>query len=185
MEPRLFIALPLPEPHRTTLNQWCKIQQTKWNFKKWVYVEDYHLTLQFLGNCSSEQIEEICNKLQEIAKRQVPFSLSLSRFGIFGRSEQPRILWVGVDGELEPLHKLQKSVVQAMQPLGFQPENRPFRPHITLARKCQMSNFPFTNLEEIPPIETHSWSVNELILYETKFGQEPMYSPVARFSFGK
>jgi 2'-5' RNA ligase len=152
-----------------------------------VFREDYHLTLQFLGECTREQTGRIIAALTDLAKCQKPFALQIQGIGSFGRPEQPRILWAGVTGELDALHLLQRQVTERLSHIGFPPEDRPYRPHITLARKCQQTGFPSRDLAVFQPVEEAKagWTVGEIVLYETRFGQTPMYHAVQHFPFGE
>jgi len=183
---RLFVALPLPSRLKRTLGAWCSQAREKWEFGKWVHPEDYHVTVQFLGSCTPFQKQEVDRHLLELSRDLNSFSLRLKGLGAFGRIGQPRILWAGVDGELEMLHALQKKVAQSMEKAGFIPESRPYRPHITLAKKCLRPGFPTTSLPSIrlgEDLEECDWFVDELVLYQTHLGHTPMYEAIGRYPF--
>ncbi|MGA9172520.1 MAG: RNA 2',3'-cyclic phosphodiesterase [Thermoactinomyces sp.] len=185
LEPRLFIAIPLPAHLKQLLADWCEKQRQKWFFAKWVYWEDYHITLKFLGNCTAQQIKGITEELRGQAETHSPFSLKLKGLGTFGRPDSPRILWAGVGGDLPALELLERRIVNRLIPLGFSPEERPYRPHVTLARKCQTPFFLSSQQlqTEWPQELTKTWLVQEMVLYETKLGRQPMYHALARFPF--
>lgn len=184
-EPRLFVAVSLPSLLKQQLARWMESKKTEWEFSKWVYEQDLHLTLHFLGNTTEQQMKEIKSALQEVVRKQDPFTLELDGLGIFGRAEQPRILWTGVRGELHPLHHLQKEVVTALSPIGFPAEDRPYRAHVTLARKYQQDHFPMAQLnqENLGDLLGRKWTIQEIVLYETRLGQKPMYHMVSAFPF--
>jgi 2'-5' RNA ligase len=187
IEPRLFVAVPLPAEVRERLSALCAELKQRWDFSRWVHREDYHITVQFLGNCDLDQMERIIAELSSLSEHQPPFILRLQGIGTFGRPEQPRILWAGVDGDLAALHDLQEKVVRLLTPIGFPPEDRPYRPHVTVARKCLSSGFPPRPDQLVrlgSEVET-SWTVEEIVLYETRLGQRPMYHAVRRFPFGR
>lgn len=177
---RLFIALVLPHEVKQHLAKGCTMLKKKWNFSRWVHPEDYHITLHFLGDVSEDRKKQILNAIQTCSGKSGTFPLYLSGLGTFGREKQPRVLWAGVSGDLASLHTLQKRVTQAVGPLGFPAEERAYRPHITLARKCQHQEFC------LPP-EANSffqgvkWKVDEIALYETQLEQQPMYRTVQKF----
>lgn len=178
---RLFIAVKLPTEVKQHLVKGCQMLKQKWDFSRWVYDEDYHITLQFLGDVTKEKHEQILSVLPKCLQETEPFTLKLSGLGTFGRENQPRILWAGVSGNLASLHRLQKQVVQTMEPLGFPDEKRAYRPHITLARKCRQQNFVLTT--EMASFFHHiEWKVEQIACYETKLGRQPMYEPVGLFS---
>ncbi|SEM89668.1 2'-5' RNA ligase [Lihuaxuella thermophila] len=167
------------------LSRWCHERKKEWPFGKWVFEEDYHITLQFLGDCSHGQLESIVSALEAVAGKERPFTLTIRGIGTFGRLEQPRILWAGVAGDLERLRHLQQQVTTNLAPIGFPPEDRPYRPHITLARKYQKNDFITRQAGQMNPWETDesAWEAEEIVLYETRLGQQPMYHPISRFRF--
>ncbi|MFE9278568.1 RNA 2',3'-cyclic phosphodiesterase [Paenibacillus glucanolyticus] len=174
---RLFVAVHLPSEVSSRIQEWADKLAEHVNFKKWVHPQDYHITLQFLGDTPTHRIEELTEGLQQVAGEHKPFKLDIQDAGVFGTSSSPRILWTGVGGDLNALAHLQQSVVSKMQSFGFVPEDRPYRPHITIARKFQ-GNQKFS-LDEIgrgpDPIQ---WSVQELVLFRTNLQSIPMYETV-------
>jgi len=103
-------------------------------FVKWVAPEGIHLTLKFLGNISPGRVAEITTVMEEAGKGFSSFMLGISKIGAFPNMRQPRVLWVGIDGEVDKLVVLQQRIDAALVPLGFTQETRPFSPHLTLAR---------------------------------------------------
>jgi 2'-5' RNA ligase len=93
-----------------------------------------HLTLRFLGEIDPGKVPSIDRVLEESAAEVSPFSLSLSGLGAFPGLSRPRVVWVGLTGDLQPLGRLKKSIDRGLKPLGFPLEDRPFKPHITLGR---------------------------------------------------
>jgi 2'-5' RNA ligase len=63
-----------------------------------------------------------------------PFAIALADAGTFGRPASPRVLWLGIDGDVTSFTALQAAIAGALAGLGFAPEDRAFHPHITLAR---------------------------------------------------
>jgi 2'-5' RNA ligase len=182
---RYFVALPIPAAQRSGLKAWVCEKKEEWPFTKWVHEADYHLTLQFLGNVAAQQLNQVKEALTLLARETVPFRLAMEGIGTFGRPDRPQILWVGATGELERLHALQSLVTARMRPLGFKPDDRPYRPHITLARKYRQSRFPYDRLNEIslsPEIE-EPWLVEGVVLYRSHLGRIPMYEAIGWYPF--
>ena len=100
----------------------------------WVRTEAIHLTLRFLGNVATELIEEIKPALAEIASQTTPIHIEPAGCGAFPTIKSPRVIWVGLRGQIGPLAELGQRVEAAMVSLGFKPEERPFKPHLTLGR---------------------------------------------------
>ena len=96
--------------------------------------EGVHLTLKFLGDVSMSQVDAIAAAVEGAAADAQPFDLELRGVGGFPDLRRPRVLWVGVGGDLEALQRLYSAVEAALAPLGFPPEGRAFTPHLTLAR---------------------------------------------------
>lgn len=189
---RLFIAVRLPEPLRTALGEDCARLSRELEFAKWVHPEDYHITLQFLGDTGRERIPALIDALKAAAAEASPFKLELSRAGTFGTAKAPRVLWAGVAGDRTALEALHRRVVAATGPLGFVPENRPYSPHITLARKYRgAAPFPAGKLEGWPgadlsaPATGEGWEVMDFVVFATRMGASPMYEIVESLKFPK
>lgn len=134
-EIRSFIAIELPEGARRELARLrSELERTEHSFVKWVEPGGIHLTLKFLGNIPFKQVAEITKAMKEATQGESPFHLEISGLGAFPNLKQPRVLWVGVGGEVSQLSGLQRNIDSAIAPLGFVKEERPFAPHLTLAR---------------------------------------------------
>lgn len=102
---------------------------------RWARAEQLHLTLQFLGDMHPELLPEAAAWLTQACASHQPFSLSLANLGVFPDPRRPRVVYVGLDGEVDQLLNLQSEVSQAVARFGTHREKRPFHPHLTLARK--------------------------------------------------
>ena len=93
-----------------------------------------HLTLKFLGDISKAQID-VVERAVKVAVSGIPeLSLTLGHAGVFPSVGSPRVLWVGLEGDLDGLAELQRSVEQATEVVGFARERRRFSPHFTIGR---------------------------------------------------
>lgn len=125
--PRLFIAIDLPESLKASLcNMFCEIPGARW-----VGAAEIHLTLRFIGEVAPSTFAQIKSALSTISF--APFPLSLAGVGHFPPKGHPRVLWVGLERSSE-LFRLQRDIEIALQGAGVPAEERPFSPHITLAR---------------------------------------------------
>jgi 2'-5' RNA ligase len=135
---RGFVAIELPEDIISRLRQLLEAlrQADSSDAVRWVRPEGVHLTLKFLGDTPESQASEIEQALRSAVARHQGFRLRLGRPGTFsgGRPRQVRVVWVGLEGDLEALAALQRDVEQALAPLGYPPEGRAFQPHLTLGR---------------------------------------------------
>ncbi|WP_244562941.1 RNA 2',3'-cyclic phosphodiesterase [Paenibacillus uliginis] len=179
---RLFIAIPLPKVVSDSITRWTQELGTQLSFRKWVHPQDYHITLQFLGDTKAGSVESVLSSLRTIAAAQQPIQLSLQGAGVFGPASAPRILWAGISGELKKLEHLQQRVTSAMAPLGFAAEDRPYRPHITAARKLTDGNINSDLLRAGP--EPASWTADGLVLFRTNMHSSPMYEIMGKMEFG-
>jgi len=101
---------------------------------KWVEPNSIHVTLKFLGEISEDSIEELMLAIEESAQGTMPFQLEVRGVGAFPCLDRPRVLWVGVKGELEKIAQIQKRIESNTEQLGFPRESRAFSPHLTLGR---------------------------------------------------
>jgi 2'-5' RNA ligase len=132
---RSFIAIELPEEAKKGLARLRKeLERDEHRFVKWVDPGGIHLTLKFLGNIPAKRVTEITEAMKEAMQGTSPFHLEISGLGAFPSLRQPRVLWVGVGGEIDKLSRLQQNTDSALAALGFAKEERPFVPHLTLAR---------------------------------------------------
>ncbi|SET99047.1 RNA 2',3'-cyclic phosphodiesterase [Paenibacillus sp. NFR01] len=184
---RLFIAVPLPGALKEQLKQLSEGLPQSMRFASRTHREDYHITLQFLGDTAESAIPALVAAMREVAAESGPFVLSLDGLGSFGQDDAPRVLWAGISGERDELSRLQRRVTEATAPLGFIAEKRPYAPHITLARKFR----GVRPLEEgavaaagdaLAPSE---WTADRIVIYETQMHSKPMYKAVAELEFGR
>jgi 2'-5' RNA ligase len=101
---------------------------------RWVEPGNIHLTLKFLGDTETSAVGAIKSRLEEVASGFGPFEIRLGKLGCFPNPRRPRVVWVGIEGDLEPLLGLQQAVEQSLAELGWPPESRRFHPHLTLGR---------------------------------------------------
>lgn len=134
---RLFVALAVPE----AIKQELAGLQTAWQRSagaaaaavKWVRTDSVHLTLKFLGAVPAAQASLLRLALDDALRGSRPPTVRLSAAGVFPSPQRPRVLWVGLAGDIDALAALQERVERALAPLGFPPEGR-FTPHLTLGR---------------------------------------------------
>ncbi|WP_160032353.1 RNA 2',3'-cyclic phosphodiesterase [Paenibacillus sp. An7] len=181
---RIFTAVSLPDPVKNEIQRWTVDNKDKLPFRNFTHKEDYHITLQFLGDTERGSINRLCETLREAAVQIEPFPLSVGNVGVFGTSLRPRVLWRGVEGEIDKLAELFQNILDVTVPLGYIPEDRPYRPHITIARKFDDSKNCNWKLEELQAQEKmEPWLVKDFVLFQTMLGQKPMYKIIEKFDF--
>lgn len=124
---RLFIALDFPQDVREQIANVCYGVRRA----KWVDARQLHLTLRFLGDASHEQYQDCLDMLSEV--RAPSFEISVSGAGFFPPRRRPNALWLGIE-ESSQLTKLQDQIDEAVCAAGFEPRERAFHAHITVAR---------------------------------------------------
>ena len=169
---RVFVALDLPQPAKDLLNHtMLRLQETLPGGIRWVRPDGIHLTLKFLGDVDAGMVEPLLGAMGNVATLadHSNFDLELTRLGMFPNVREPRVLWAGVGGDMAALNRLQQSVDEAISGLGFPPERRPFRPHLTLGRvRDQVTAGDRTKIGSLVSQatlgETSPWTVEEMHL---------------------
>ncbi len=132
---RSFIAIELPEEVKTVLRRiQTELKLPEHTFVKWVAPDGIHLTLKFLGNISPQKVADITRVMEQASQGLGTFRLEITEVGAFPNMRQPRVLWVGIRGEVDKLVAWQQRIDNGLMPLGFAKETRAFTPHLTLAR---------------------------------------------------
>jgi RNA 2',3'-cyclic 3'-phosphodiesterase len=131
---RTFIAIPLPKECQALLGQMQECLRACNADVRWVAIPSIHLTLKFLGEVDPAVIPALGTALTESSGSERSFELRLHGLGCFPHARNPRVVWCGIDGETENLLHLQQTVETACAKFGFAPEERSFRPHLTLGR---------------------------------------------------
>jgi 2'-5' RNA ligase len=140
---RIFIAINLPYEIKKQLFSYSE----KWPElpAKWTPKDNLHITLEFLGALTDEEIGEVCVVVKDVADRHESFSLNLTDI-IYGPPKKmpPKFVWVEGD-KSEELSELRKDLEESLtEKVSFVPENMVFSPHITLAR---ISSWGFKAIE--------------------------------------
>lgn len=183
---RSFVALDIPASAQEALSRLTGELRQTGAAVSWVRADRIHLTLKFLGNVPPDQIQAIQSALETVAASATPFRLQPAGCGAFPTLKQMRVVWVGLRGEDQALHSLQKSVGDALGSLGFEPEDRPFRAHLTLGRVKGRQRL--RALQEAllarRGFELEVFDVTELVLYKSDLLPEgARYTPLFRASF--
>ncbi|MCL6488369.1 RNA 2',3'-cyclic phosphodiesterase [Alicyclobacillus mali (ex Roth et al. 2021)] len=183
MKRRLFFGLELPDTWKDEIAAWCASirQQGEVVARNWSRKDMYHLTVLFLGAVDPADLERVFAAGEQAARAQAPFRLTTGPCGRFHRS---RVFWLGLDGpdadlaRLNALHqRVRAATVEALP--GVCLEDRPYRPHITLAR--ELRQYEATQLA-VPRPMSHEFT--ELCLFEaTRDSGQLAYPVIRRFPF--
>ncbi len=102
---------------------------------RWVAERQLHFTLKFLGDLEEDRVRVAREATAAAAQAGPgPFRLALEGLGVFPPRGSVRVVWAGCGAGAEPLASLATAVEEAFVATGFPREERPFSPHLTLAR---------------------------------------------------
>ena len=131
---RAFVAVALPSEVQAAiegLQQELKPQRLN---LRWVKPENIHLTVKFLGDIGTGEVENVKQVIADTARTLRPLQLRAQGIGVFPGPRRPRVLWVGLAGDTEALGALARDIDSRLADLGFARENRPFKAHLTIGR---------------------------------------------------
>jgi 2'-5' RNA ligase len=151
---------------------------------RWTREDQWHVTLKFLGATWPRLLDDVREAVRSVALASMVFGTSLTAFGIFPTPSRARVMWAGLsdaDGRFRQMVGLLDGALRA----HFEPEKRPFTPHLTVARLN-----PPRDLREAAgffgtPIPSEPWAVTELVLYRSHLSPKgATYEAVNRFPIG-
>lgn len=131
--PRLFAALEIPKDVAQSLS----LLRGGLQGARWIDVENYHLTLRFIGDIDERTADDVLDAFDYVAKQE--FELQLNGIDIFG-SKKPRALYANVIAS-PALNALQSAIDSQCRRIGIMPDGRKFTPHVTLARLRHVNPF--------------------------------------------
>src|SRR5512140_1503941 len=185
---RLFVAVDLGDEVVRTVNEQVQKLRRRAPDAKWVDAHKMHVTLVFLGQTDEARAGEVGDAVRAAASGHAPLTISVESGGGFGTKKAPRVLWIGLAGDVEALGRLQQDVAQRMAALGFEMEQRPFKPHLTLARAREQRGDPALALcaQELEGKSFGKARVAELILFESKLSPKgAQYTPLVKAPLGR
>ena len=138
---RAFIAIEIPRHLQDAIEkQTARLHQTLGNeIVRWVPTQNMHLTLKFLGDVAASHVDFLKQLLAREADSHSQFDIQISGLGSYPTSRRPRVLWAGLQAPAGLL-SLQKSVEAGTTRLGYEQEEHPFSPHLTLGRVRQTTS---------------------------------------------
>lgn len=166
---RLFTAIDLPADILLRLERLLSALRPE-ALIKWSPLDNLHITTKFIGQWPDARIDEIQEALSELLPRS-SFEVEVKDLGWFPNERSPRVLWAGVHGG-EALAQLANETEKRLEPLGIKKEERPFSPHLTLARI--KNPVPLRRLrqrvEEMQPAEIGKCTVAHFALFRSDPG---------------
>jgi len=181
---RTFIAIELPSEIKDALASLQTELRRAGADVSWTRPENIHLTLKFLGEVDERRIGEVEKVCVASAAEFQPFTLRLNETGVFPNARQPRILWAGLAGEIEKTVEMRKRLDDGLALIGFEREEKDFRPHLTIGRvKSNRKIRELLALAGARQVPALSFVVTEIVLMKSELHPAgALYTPVAKVS---
>jgi len=184
---RSFLAIELPKSIQKKIEEVQRDLKISRADVKWVRPENIHLTLKFLGNVEESRFEPILQSIGSLIQRTSPFPVKVQGMGAFPHSKNPRVIWMGLIDETKGLTTLQKSLEGALEKIGFEPEGRPFQPHLTLGRvrTSRGKDDLIGKMEKHREEEFGDVEAGEIVLFKSELKPTgPIYTPLKKLKLG-
>ncbi|MBF9069004.1 RNA 2',3'-cyclic phosphodiesterase [Streptacidiphilus sp. NEAU-YB345] len=167
---RLFVALAPPDDAKDELAGALQFAYEKYAHLRWNRIEDWHITLAFLGELPVTLIPLLRPALARLAAGRPSLGLGLDGGGHFDE----RLLWTGIEGELDGLHVLAEDVRNSVRACGIAFQERPLRPHLTLARgrRGQQADI-LSAAASLTDFAGRTWQAERLHLVGSNIGRGP------------
>ncbi|MEJ2724495.1 MAG: RNA 2',3'-cyclic phosphodiesterase [Deltaproteobacteria bacterium] len=167
---RSFLAFELPGDIRSVVDRVAGEVRRSSLDVRWVKAENIHITVIFLGSVNTQDLEGIKKGAEEICLRYRPFDIALAGVGCFPNTRNPRVVWLGVEGDLDRMAPFRDDLQEKLVPFGIKGEKRPFRPHLTLGRFKKQGKSDGRLLEilsKYKELTSPVCSLNELVLFKS------------------
>jgi len=159
--------VPVPDPVRNAILQIQNQLRQSLSGIGWTRPETIHLTLQFFGDSTEEELAEIGRIMLSIGRLFTPFEVSVQGVGAFPSAARPRVVWVGLEKHPELLD-LYTRLQEELEKAGRVAEGRPFTPHLTLGRFRQRTGPVVRQLEPFRAASCGSLPVDRIVLFESR-----------------
>lgn len=189
---RLFIALELSPEARQAAAEVVSELKSSGADVKWVKPNLMHLTLKFLGETPEAQVPEIMNAVKEACAGKTRLDLAMQGCGSFPGDKKPQVVWLGLGGQVNRLRELAQDIEARLELLGFAPERRSFKAHLTLGRlrrgpkrggKTGGSTVPLTRaIAALRDYQGPAFGACKVVLIKSTLTPAgPIYEPLAEF----
>jgi RNA 2',3'-cyclic 3'-phosphodiesterase len=180
---RLFLAIAPPAAAVAELARRTATLRPAWPSLSWTSREAWHITLAFLGEVPERVLPELSAELERAAGGQHGQEIAVRGCGAFPDGRRARVLWAGVQADLDALGALAAAVAAAARRAGAPPpDEREYRPHLTLAYARKAADVrPLT--EELADLAGSHWTVSRIHLVRShpgvSGGSPPRYEDLA------
>ena len=187
MPARAFLALDITSTIRDALAGTQRQLDAPDAKIKWVAAENLHVTVKFLGGADDDQVAEVCAAAGEVAGGIAPFQFDVRGIQVVPPRGRARMIWAGIDDPTAGMTKLFERLEPALAALGFQPETRGFKPHVTLGRVKFVRDHDRLRQAAEVHADQHFGSVDaaEVVVYSSNLTPRgPIYTPLAKSALG-
>jgi RNA 2',3'-cyclic 3'-phosphodiesterase len=165
---RCFIAIEVPSEVKSAFVELQNDLRGAGADVAWTNPDNVHLTLKFLGEIDKKLVSKVEQVCLETISSMSPFKLSIDRIGLFPNERHPRVLWIGLGGEIETLEKLQEQLDERLAGIGFEVEEKDFQPHLTVGRIRSNKNLrEMLKRSDGYSLPTLSFMVEEIVLMKS------------------
>jgi 2'-5' RNA ligase len=179
---RTFIAIELDEALKRSLVRVLDSLPRSRDVR-WVRETQLHITLRFLGAIEGSRVQDVVAIMTEASAAIAPFPVRLAGLGCFPSPRRPRVLWAGIEDPGDRAASWVALVEPRLRAAGFEGENRPFSPHVTLGRSQSPAGSDRLRraLDQTPKPQTAEMLVREVVLFESRLlPGGAQYTPLAR-----
>ena len=188
---RAFVSIHIPASVREKLR---KVQaefdrEVSKSAIRWTPFEQLHLTLEFLGSVITGNLPSLESGLKQVATTHRPFQLSARRVGAFSSIRNPRIVWAGIEGDVDAVKNLQADVKNSVRSFVTEQETRAYKPHVTLGRVRPVTGRELRRVSDAIAAAAErgfgSWGVAEFALMQSELSPHgSQHSTLATFPLG-
>lgn len=168
---RSFLAFELPPDIKREIDQISHEVRHLNLDAKWIKPENIHLTVIFMGNVNEEDIPHIIPAIDNVASQYMTFDISLGGMGLFPDIRRPRVIWLGLSGDIEGLASLRDNLQMPLKSFGIKQEKRVFKPHLTLGRfrkPVKEQAILKSVIDDYSSISGPSGKLDELVLFKSE-----------------
>ena len=188
---RLFVAVPLPPAavaDATRLVDGVRAGPLG-RVPRWVHLANLHLTVRFLGDTPPDLVPDVALAVADAVRGAAAFDVVLAGAGLFPGERKPRTLWLGIERGAAELGALADALDPALEPLGWPPDERAYRPHLTVARLDSSSpadgNAVAAALREAAAAWRTGFRAERVVLYRSILGGgPPRHEPLVEVPLG-
>ncbi|MCK4534337.1 MAG: RNA 2',3'-cyclic phosphodiesterase [Syntrophobacterales bacterium] len=185
---RIFLAIELPPGIKYLIEGIKEKLMPALKGIRWTRPEGMHLTLKFFGDVSQDDVVRISEVVERNVRDIAPMGLNVGSPGGFPSLKKPRVLWLGIGGDVQRLEVLQAAIERDLEECGFPGEKRSFKPHLTLGRArshVRIISGAEALIGEIEELGVFRFDARELILFESELKPGgAVYRKLATFPFG-